>query len=88
MLVGSLTVMVMFSGYENLVSRIDIDISGDTPVWLSKLDAGTLKLKAATSIVGISSQGMSAGRDHSAGRSGSFSEAWPKTYLHPCGVRT
>ena len=54
-LVGSLIVMVMFSGYENFVSRIDIDASSDAPAWLSKLDSGTLKLKVAVSIVAISS---------------------------------
>jgi uncharacterized protein (TIGR00645 family) len=55
-LVGSLIVMVMFSGYENFVSRIDIHDEGDDkPVWLGKLDAGTLKLKVAASIVAISS---------------------------------
>ena len=54
-LVGSLIVMVMFSGYENFVSRIDRDDDTDTPAWLSKLDAGTLKLKVAVSIVAISS---------------------------------
>ena len=54
-LVGSLIVMVMFSGYENFVSRIDRDDDSDTPAWLSKLDAGTLKLKVAASIVAISS---------------------------------
>lgn len=54
-LVGSLIVMVMFSGYENFVSRIDIDGEGDKLGWLGKLDAGTLKLKVAASIVAISS---------------------------------
>lgn len=34
-LVGSLIVMVMFSGYENFVSRIDLETSGDMPAWLS-----------------------------------------------------
>ena len=53
-LVGSLIVMVMFSGYENFVSRIDVD-GGDSLGWLGKLDAGTLKLKVAASIVAISS---------------------------------
>ncbi len=53
-LVGSLIVMVMFSGYENFVSRIDIE-GGDSLGWLGKLDAGTLKLKVAASIVAISS---------------------------------
>jgi uncharacterized protein (TIGR00645 family) len=55
-LVGSLIVMVMFSGYENFVSRIDLaDGEGDKLGWLGKLDAGTLKLKVAASIVAISS---------------------------------
>lgn len=54
-LVGSLIVMVMFAGYENFVSRIDLEAGTDTPAWLSKLDAGTLKLKVAASIVAISS---------------------------------
>ena len=54
-LVGSLIVMVMFSGYENFVSRIDLDSGSDAPAWLSKLDSGTLKLKVAASIVAISS---------------------------------
>jgi uncharacterized protein (TIGR00645 family) len=54
-LVGSLIVMVMFSGYENFVSRIDIESGADAPAWLSKLDSGTLKLKVAASIVAISS---------------------------------
>ena len=53
-LVGSLIVMVMFSGYENFVSRIDV-ADGDKLGWLGKLDAGTLKLKVAASIVAISS---------------------------------
>ncbi len=54
-LVGSLIVMVMFSGYENFVSRIDADDRGESLAWLGKLDAGTLKLKVAASIVAISS---------------------------------
>jgi uncharacterized protein (TIGR00645 family) len=54
-LVGSLIVMVMFSGYENFVSRIDTSAGGDTLGWLGKLDSGTLKLKVAASIVAISS---------------------------------
>ena len=54
-LVGSLLVMVMFSGYENFVSRIDTSSEKDTLGWLGKLDSGTLKLKVAASIVAISS---------------------------------
>ena len=54
-LVGSLVVMVMFSGYENFVSRIDTTSDKDALGWIGKLDSGTLKLKVAASIVAISS---------------------------------
>lgn len=54
-LVGGLLVMVMFSGYENFVSRIDIDSGAEKLAWLGKLDAGSLKQKVAASIVAISS---------------------------------
>ena len=54
-LVGGLLVMVMFSGYENFVSRIDIDDSAEKLSWLGKLDSGSLKQKVAASIVAISS---------------------------------
>lgn len=54
-LVASLIVMVMFSGYENFVSKIDMESEGDKLGWLGKLDAGSLKLKVAASIVAISS---------------------------------
>jgi len=51
-LVGSLVVMVMLSGYENFISRFDKNESLD---WLHKMDANSLKVKVATSIVAISS---------------------------------
>ncbi|SDE61618.1 TIGR00645 family protein [Rhodospira trueperi] len=54
-LVGSLVVMVIISGYENFVSRIEIAEKDDNLAWVGKLDAGTLKLKVASSIVAISS---------------------------------
>lgn len=54
-LVGGLIVMVMFSGYENFVSRLDVGDSDDKLGWLGKLDAGSLKNKVAASIVAISS---------------------------------
>jgi len=54
-LVGSLIVMVMFSGYENFVSALDVDQGGERLSWLGKLDANSLKLKVASSIVAISS---------------------------------
>jgi len=54
-LVASLVIMVMFSGYENFVSQIDVEGKEREINWLGKLDAGTLKLKVAASIVAISS---------------------------------
>jgi uncharacterized protein (TIGR00645 family) len=54
-LVGGLIVMVMFSGYENFVSRLDIEGSDDKLGWLGKLDSNSLKNKVAASIVAISS---------------------------------
>ncbi|MGI5309361.1 TIGR00645 family protein [Rheinheimera sp. WS51] len=54
-LVGGLIVMVMFSGYENFVSRLDLEENDDKLGWLGKLDASSLKNKVAASIVAISS---------------------------------
>lgn len=54
-LVGSLTLIVMFSGYENFVSRLDIGSDAEKLEWLGTHDYGSLKLKVATSIVAISS---------------------------------
>ncbi len=54
-LVGSLTVIVMFSGYENFVSRMDIESSTEKLEWLGTHDYGSLKTKVTSSIVAISS---------------------------------
>ena len=54
-LVGGLLVMVMLSGYENFVSRLDIGEHKEKLSWLGKMDSGSLKNKVAASIVAISS---------------------------------
>ncbi len=54
-LVGGLLVMVMFSGYENFVSALDIGEDKEKLNWLGKVDSGSLKNKVAASIVAISS---------------------------------
>ena len=54
-LVGGLLVMVMFSGYENFVSQLDISENKEKLNWLGKMDATSLKNKVAASIVAISS---------------------------------
>ena len=53
-LVANLLVMVIISGYETFIAPIKSDKISDTPLWLSKLDQGTVKIKLAASIVGIS----------------------------------
>ncbi len=55
-LVASLLVMVMISGYENFVSRFDnVDEKSQELAWLGKIDASSLKIKVASTIVAISS---------------------------------
>lgn len=54
-LVANLLVMVVLSSYETFVSRIDLEVGTDRPPWLGKLDAGTVKLKLAVSVVAVSS---------------------------------
>jgi uncharacterized protein (TIGR00645 family) len=53
-LVASLMVMVMLTGYENYVSRLNHE---DAPelAWLGKVDTGSLKVKIASAIIAISS---------------------------------
>jgi uncharacterized protein (TIGR00645 family) len=53
-MVANLLVMVIIGGYSTFVSRIDIDQHEDKPEWLQKIDAGTLKVKLAGSLVGVS----------------------------------
>ena len=48
-LVGGLIVMVMYSSYENFVSRLDLDEKDSERLgWLGKMDAGSLKNKVAS----------------------------------------
>jgi len=53
-LAGSLVLMVIFSGYENFVSKIETDDHADRPEWMGTLDFSALKLKLVASIVAIS----------------------------------
>lgn len=52
-LAASLVLMMIFSGYENFVSKIDTGDS-ERPAWMGTLDFGGLKLKLISSIVAIS----------------------------------
>lgn len=54
-MVGGLIVMVMMSGYENFVSRLDVADEEEKLGWLGTMDSSSLKAKIAASIVAISS---------------------------------
>ncbi|MFN3854839.1 MAG: TIGR00645 family protein [Phreatobacter sp.] len=53
-LAGNLVVMVVFSGYENFVSKMDHVMDRDRPDWMGTIDFSALKLKLLASIVAIS----------------------------------
>ena len=53
-LTGSLLIIVIFSGYENFVSKINHDNHEDRPEWMGTIDFSGLKLKLLSSIVAIS----------------------------------
>ncbi len=53
-LTGSLIVIVIFSGYENFVSKIDHSKHRDWPEWMGTIDFTALKIKLLSSIVAIS----------------------------------
>ena len=53
-LVGSLLMMIIFSGYEIFVSKIDVADHKDRPDWMGKVDFSGLKLKVIGAIVAIS----------------------------------
>jgi len=53
-LAGNLVIIVIFSGYENFVSKIDTGASEDRPSWMGTLDFSGLKMKLIGSIVAIS----------------------------------
>ena len=54
-MIANLLVMVIVGGYETFVSRLDLEGHRDQPEWLSHVNAGVLKVKLATAIIGISS---------------------------------
>jgi uncharacterized protein (TIGR00645 family) len=53
-LVANLLLIIIFSGYENFVSKIDAGNHEDKPEWMGKVDFSGLKLKLIASIVAIS----------------------------------
>ena len=53
-LAGNLMLIVIFSGYENFISKIDTESHEDRPDWMGTVDFSGLKMKLIASIVAIS----------------------------------
>ena len=53
-LAANLVIIVIFSGYENFVSKIETERQEDRPSWMGTLDFSGLKMKLIGSIVAIS----------------------------------
>lgn len=53
-LAGNLVLIILFSGYENFVSKIGPAEHRDRPAWMGKVDFSGLKSKLIASIVAIS----------------------------------
>ncbi len=54
-MIANLLIMVIIGGYETFVSRLNLQQHPDQPEWLSQVNAGVLKVKLATALIGISS---------------------------------
>lgn len=54
-MIANLLIMVIVGGYETFVSRLNLEGHPDQPEWLSHVNAGVLKVKLATALIGISS---------------------------------
>ena len=54
-LLGNLVIIIIFAGYENFVSKINIaENSPDRPHWMGRVDYSGLKIKLIGSLVAIS----------------------------------
>jgi uncharacterized protein (TIGR00645 family) len=54
-MIANLLIMVIVGGYETFVSRLELRRHPDHPEWLDELNAGSMKVKLALALVGISS---------------------------------
>jgi len=53
-LAANLLLIVLFSGHENVVAKLDVDPGADRPDWMGTVDFAGLKMKLIASIVAIS----------------------------------
>jgi len=54
-MIANLLIMVIIGGYETFVSPLNLQDNPDQPEWLGEVNAGTMKVKLALSLIGISS---------------------------------
>jgi uncharacterized protein (TIGR00645 family) len=54
-MVANLLTMVIIGGYATFVSKLDLEGHADRPEWLTHIDPGSIKIKLAASLIGISS---------------------------------
>lgn len=54
-MVANLIAMVVIGGYATFISKLDIGHHPDRPEWLDHIDPGSIKVKLASSLIGISS---------------------------------
>lgn len=54
-MIANLLVMVIVGGYETFVSKLNLNGHPDEPEWLDHVNAGTMKIKLAVALIGISS---------------------------------
>jgi len=54
-MIANLLIMVIIGGYETFVSPLHLHEHADRPEWLDEVNAGTMKVKLALSLIGISS---------------------------------
>ncbi|BFU95302.1 MAG: conserved membrane protein of unknown function [Nitrospira sp.] len=54
-MVANLLTMVIIGGYATFVSKLNLESHPDRPDWLTHVDPGTIKIKLAASLIGISS---------------------------------
>lgn len=54
-MIANLLIMVIMGGYETFVSKLNLHNNPDQPEWLDEVNAGTMKIKLAIALIGISS---------------------------------
>jgi len=54
-MIANLLIMVIMAGYQTFISDLNLKDNADHPEWLDEVNAGTMKVKLALALIGISS---------------------------------